>query len=182
MVGGLFYKIRSDFRAVLDAITIFDDPELDIRDKWYVCLHIIYEDFDEIPQEHIEEAIEQACIFINAGAVDEGDRSKPVLMNWTQDAPIIVPAVNRVLGKEIRAEQYLHWWTFVGAYMEINESLFTNVLDIRAKRASGKKLNESEKEFLRKNKSLVILKKQLTDEEAEEEKQRQDDIKALLGV
>ena len=49
-------------------------------------------------------------------------------MDWDQDAPLIVPAINKVLGGEVRAMPYLHWWTFVGAYMEIGEGVFSSVL------------------------------------------------------
>ena len=61
-------------------------------------------------------------------------RAETALMDWEQDAPIIIPSVNRVLGKEIRALPYLHWWTFMGAYMEIGESLFSQVVSLRKKR------------------------------------------------
>lgn len=40
-------------------------------------------------------------------------------MDWEQDSPIIAPAVNKNIGKDIRSLEYMHWWTFLGAYMEI---------------------------------------------------------------
>ena len=42
-------------------------------------------------------------------------RKKPHTMDWEQDGAVIIPSVNRVLGREIRAMQYLHWWTFFGS-------------------------------------------------------------------
>lgn len=181
-VGGRFWKIRSDFRAVLDAISIFEDPILEIEEKWYVCLYILFEDFEDMPEELFGEASEKAVEFIDAGITSDNDRNKPSIMSWEQDASIIIPAINHVLGKEIRNENYMHWWTFTGAYMEIGESLFSNVIEIRSKRASGKKLTESEKEFIRNNKSLVILSKPLTEEEEQEKQERKEAINKLLGV
>lgn len=40
----------------------------------------------------------------------------------------------------------------MGAYMEISEGLFHEILLIRQKRMSGKKLEKWEQEFYRKNK------------------------------
>ena len=49
--------------------------------------------------------------------------------------------------------QYLHWWTFLGAYMEIGESLFSQILSVRMKKAKGKKLEDWEREFYKENKT-----------------------------
>lgn len=182
MVGGQYWKIRTDYRAVLDAISIFDDPILDSSEKWYVCLYILYEDFDKIPAELHEEAMTQAREFIDAGINNTSDRDKPSLMNWNQDAPILIPAINQVLNKEIRSLEYMHWWTFIGAYMQIGESLFSNVISIRKKRSSGQKLSDTEKRFLNENKSLILIKRQLTEEEEQEEQERKNAINKLLGV
>ena len=76
--------------------------------------------------------------------------------------PIIIPAANRVLGQEVRAMPYLHWWTFLGAYMEIGDSLFSTVLGLRQKRAKGKKLEKYEQEFYKENRALVDLRKKET--------------------
>lgn len=167
-VGGEEWKIRSDFRAVLDILNHFNNPEYEEDEKWWICLDILFEDFQEMPQELWTEAQQQAILFIDMGAEDD-NRPKPRLMDWEQDAPIIIPSVNRVIGKEIRALPYLHWWTFMGAYMEIGESLFSQVVSFRKKRASKKKLEKWEKEFYRENKALCDLKKKYTKEEQEEQ-------------
>ena len=90
-------------------------------------------------------------------------------MNWEQDAGLIIPAVNKVIGKEVRAISYMHWWTFAGAYMEIGESLFSQVLSIRQKKQKHQKLEKWEQEFYQKNRSMIDLKKRYS----EEEKQKQ---------
>ena len=72
---------------------------------------------------------------------------------------------------EVRADSYLHWWSFLSAYMEIdNKTLFSNILSIRIKKSKGKKLEKWEQEFYRENKSLIDLKRKLTAEEEEEER------------
>ena len=171
-IGGVDYEIRTDYRAVLDLLTALNDPELEDEDKnvtaymqSQVILQIMFPNCDEIPAEHIQEALDKVAEFIDMGISDES--KKPKTMDWEQDATIIIPAVNKVLNTEIRAVQYMHWWTFLGAYMEIGESLFSNVLHIRQKIAKNKKLEKWEQEFYKENKSLIDFKNtyQRSDEE-----------------
>ena len=129
-------------------------------------LEIMFPQCDDIPLEHMQEALEKVTEFIDMGISD--DRKKPKTMDWEQDAPILIPAINRVLNCEIRAQKYIHWWTFLGAYMEIGESLFSNIVHIRQKKASGKKLEKWEQDFYNDNKSLIDFKKK--DKRSTEEK------------
>lgn len=173
VVGGIDYEIRTDFRAVLDILKTFNDPDFENDEKWIVCLTILYIDFGNMPPQDYEEAIEKAIEFIDMGIKDDG-KKQPHVMDWEQDAPVIIPSVNRVLGKEIRAMQYLHWWTFLGAYMEIGESLFSQILSVRMKKAKGKKLEDWEREFYKENKTLVDLDVKYSEEELEEQKRLND--------
>lgn len=175
-IGGVGFAIRSDFRAVLDVLKAFNDPDLEDDEKAIVCLKILYEDFDKIPQEKYEGAFQKAVEFIDAGSTSD-DSPKPRLMDWEQDAPILIPAVNKVLGTECRVAPYLHWWTFLGAYMEIGEGLFSSVISIRNKKAKGEKLEKYERTFYRENKKLVDFEKRYSEEELQE----QERLKALLG-
>lgn len=163
-VGGVDYDIRTDYRAVLDLFAALNDPELKDFDpqttalmQSQMILQIMFPQCDDIPIENIQEALDKVSLFIDMGISDK--RKKPKIMDWEQDAPIIIPAVNKVLGFEIRTQSYIHWWTFFGAYMEISESLFGNVIHIRQKKANGKKLEKWELEFYKENKSLIDFKK-----------------------
>lgn len=180
-VNGIDYKIRTDFRAILDIINVFSDPNFEDDDKWIVCLTILYEDFENIPESDYTEAMEKARWFIDCGMDYKTNTKKPTLMDWEQDGSIILPAINKVLGYECRAQKQLHWWTFIGAYMEIGESLFSNILSIRSKKAKGQKLEKHEREFMRENQDIVILKTRLTEDEQSEEQAEQEALKKLLG-
>lgn len=166
-VGGVGYSIRSDFRAILDILKYYDDPDYEPDERALVCLMILFPDFEEIPQEHYGEALEKACEFIDAGQTPNGKPS-PKLMDWEQDAPVIIPAINRVMGQEIRSVPYMHWWTFLGAYMEIGECLYANIVSIRSKKAKGKKLEKYEKDFYKENKKLIDFEKKYSEEEIKE--------------
>lgn len=180
-VGGSIFRIRTDFRDILTIFAAFNDPDLPDPAKTEVMLRIMYPDFDQIPQEHINEAIDKAMDFINYGAPDDS-KPKPKMMDWEQDADLIIPSINKVAGGvDVRSLEHLHWWTFVGYYMEIGEGLFSQVLNIRHKRLHGKKLDKWEREFANENKKLIILKKHLTEEEREREEAERKALKELLG-
>lgn len=163
-VGEVDYPIRSDFRAVLDIIEAASDPELDDAHRAEVLLRILYEDPEAIPPERMEEALIKANEFIDCGQVDDG-KPHPRLIDWEQDAPLILPAINGVSHCEIRSLPYLHWWTFFGYFMEVGESQLASVLHIRQKKAKRKKLEKHEQEFYRENKHLIDLREKISDEE-----------------
>lgn len=80
----------------------------------------------------------------------------------------MVAPINHILGFECRSADYLHWQTFLSAYLEIPpESVFARVLRIREKARTGKKLEKHEKQWYRQNTELVNLRPKLS--QAEEE-------------
>ena len=175
-VNSVEYDIRSDFRDILKIVCAFNDPELENEEKIYVCLYILYEDFDSIPKSEYEAAFKAALDFIDAGAKSDGKKS-PRTMDWEQDENIMFPALNKVAGFETRTAEYVHWWTFMGYFMEISEGVFSNVLSLRSKKAKNKKLEKWEREYWQANKDICVLKPKLTAEEQE----AKDRLNAMLG-
>lgn len=177
-VSGKNYKIRTDFRVILDILAAMNDPEIfdpgmsetdKSAERVLTMLQILYVDFDNIPPSEWREAAEKARDFIDCGMKDDG-KPKPRLMDWEQDAPIIIPAVNKIAKIDVRSVKYMHWWTFFGYYMEIGECLLATVVNIRDKKRKGKKLEKWEKEFYQNNKPLVDLKMK-QEKRSEEEKE-----------
>lgn len=170
-IDGEEFSIRYDFRVVLDLFDVMNDPELSDQDRALAMLQIFYVDFDRLTD--YQAAIEQTYLFINGGQEEAGGKRGPKLVDWEQDFPHIVAAVNRVLGYEIRAVEYdvenntggVHWWTFLSAYTEIGDCLFAQIVGIRSKRATGKKLSKEEQAFYKKNKDLIDIKRKYTQEE-----------------
>ena len=175
-VAGEEHAIRTDFRDVLNIIAAFGDPELENEEKIYVCLYVLYEDFEAMSQSDYEAAYKEAIKFIDCGMPADDKKSSVRTMDWEQDEPILFPAINRVAGREVRTMDYLHWWTFMGYFMEINEGIFSQVLSIRHKKAKGKKLEKWEREFWQANKDICVLRQKLT----EEEQAAKDRLNALL--
>lgn len=174
-MAGVTHPINTDFRDILSILQAFDDPELEDGEKVYVCLHHLYADFSDLPISDYEEAFKAALEFIEHGSKPGG---RPVrLMDWEQDEPLVFPAINKVAGFETRNVDYLHWWTFLGYYMEISDGVFSTILGIRAKKSRGKKLEKWEREYWSANKDICVLKPKLS----AEEQARKDMLNALLG-
>lgn len=163
-VAGKAYPIRTDFRVVLDILKAMEDPELDGLGKNMVMVRLLFPDYRDIPQTAIPAAIDAAMGFIDHGA-KSGKSGHTRLMDWEQDAPYIIPAINEVAHADVRAIPELHWWTFLSYFMEIKESTFSTILHIRQKRSKGKKLDKWEQEYFRDNQEAIILKSKQSEEE-----------------
>ena len=177
-VNGDYYDIRTDFRDVLKILVAFNDPELEDAEKIYICLVILFEDFESIPDTDYEAAFKAALSFIDYGmTADEDGKRSPRIMDWEQDESIMFPAINKVAGFETRSADYIHWWTFMGYYMEISEGVFSQVLSMRSKKARHKKLDKWEQEYWNANKSICVLATKLS----AEEQAAKDRLNAMLG-
>ena len=185
-VNNTEYAIRTDYRAVMDLLTAFSDKEMlgESEDETNIIrallvLNILF--IDEVKPEDQNEAIKKAIEFIDMGIESSRDVKKPTLMDWEQDAPLIIPAINKVLGREIRADKYMHWWTFLSAYMEIGECSFTHIINIRDKKAKGKKLEKWELEYIQEHKDIVLLREKFTEKEQLEREAEKNAVNELLG-
>lgn len=176
-INGVDRKIRTDYRDVLNIMAAMNDPNLEDNEKLYVTLCVLYEDFDDMKSEDYEEAFKQAIWFLNNGETSDKKTKDVKLIDFEQDEKLLIPAINRVAGCEVRSLPYMHWWTFLGYYMEIGECTYSSIINIRSKRAHGKKLEKWELDFFIKNKDLVLIKERLSDDEIEEKKR----ILELLG-
>ena len=165
-VNGKDYKIRSDYRAVLDVLSALNDPDLDDTGKAQVLLQIFYEEWETIPQRDYQEAIDGFFEFLRCGE-EEPKKKAPKLMDWEQDFKYIIAPVNKIAGKELRSVEYCHWWTFMSYYQEIGESTFSTIVGIRSKLAKGKKLDKSEQEWYRENKDMVDFKNKYSEQDLE---------------
>ena len=172
--GGRKWAINADFRDVLLTLEAFEDPELTDEEKAYVCLHNLYPEYADIRREQLQAAYDAAIEFIDHGT---GKAGGPRTMDWKQDADIIFAAVNRVAGREVREADFLHWWTFLGLFMEIKDSTASTVFALRQKKARGKKLEKWEKDYWNQNRELCQLRPQMTAEDRAEK----DRLNKLLG-
>lgn len=148
MVLDCFEELRSteldDIGRILSSLVIFYDEMTDPNDL-----------FDVFGDDY-QEAVEKMFLFFNCGQPEFGNRTNYVLVDWEKDAQLIAGAINNVAGKEIRALEYLHWWTFLGYYAEINHSAWNSIVAIRYKMKAGKSLEKEEARFKRENPQYFV--------------------------
>ena len=163
IVSGREYPVRTDFRVILEIFVMLADAALSDADKTEALLRMFYE---ERPAD-IPAALQAFRDFADPGSPGR-KTSGPALVNWSHDFPLLVGPVNHVLGGECRSMPYLHWHTFLAAYMEISpDSVFSQTLRIREKLRTGKKLEKWERDFLKRNPDLVRPPAALTSAEEE---------------
>ena len=165
------YRIRYDFRVILTILEMLNDADLSDADKAAGLLEMFYVNPEGIKDFKL--AVDECYKFIDMGEMKPQKKS-PRVMDWEQDFNYIIAPINRVMGQEIREIPYdyetstggLHWWTFMGAYMEIgSECLFSQLISIRDKRARGKKLEKHEREWMHRNIEMVEFKRKFSDAE-----------------
>ena len=171
-VSGTDYPIRTDFRVILEIFVMLDDPDLIDADKTEALLRMFY---SERPPD-AEAALRAFTDFVDPRRAasplgrhgSQGKKPSGRLIDWSQDFDLMVAPINHILGFECRAAEYLHWRTFLSAYLEIPpESVFARVLRIREKLRTGKKLEKYERTWYNKNRDLVHLRPKFS--KAEEE-------------
>lgn len=155
------FKIRNkgDFRMVLDCFNALQDANLTQQERVISSLIIFYDDvhsYEDLcvlfkDDEDLKLAIEKMYDFFNCNQKEVGAKQNYKLIDWDNDSQIICSAINNVANIEIRSLEYLHWWTFMGYYISIGESVLSTVVSIRHKIATGKKLEKYEKDFRKDN-------------------------------
>lgn len=177
-IGAEDYEIRTDYRNVLQVFEAFSDPDLPDGEKGIVAIKLLLKPFqyaeDVLEAEEngfdVNEAFKQIVWFISSGK-ESGEKKELPVYDWMQDEQMIFSAVNKVAGQETRSEDYIHWWTFLGYFNEIGEGDFSFVVGIRNKLNKKKKLEKYEQEYFNSHKEVVDLKKRMSKEELERERE-----------
>lgn len=160
---------RGDYRVILDIFSVLEDEELEQKERIISALIIFYEEFNDVDDvlscPFLEELTKQMYNFFN-GDKANADKIKEhkKLIDWDGDSALICAAVNKVSGKEIRSEPYIHWWTFLSYYMSVGESILSTVVGIRDKIVNSKRLEKWEQEYRRENPQYFIWKHKTMDE------------------
>lgn len=172
--GGEFRTAEDAFTylRILDIFVMLSDPDLSGTDRAEGILQMFYVSPEDIPPQHLQEAVDRFTWFQNGGK-EQDKKKSPKLVDWEQDYPLILPPINRIFGRDIRGIPYdaetntggVHWWTFLGAYNNLGDCTFAQVVRIRDKKARGKTLEKDEREWYRRNSDLVNIKNKLSQEE-----------------
>lgn len=164
IVDDLEFNIRErgDFRMVLDCFKALQDEELSEDYRVLASLLIFYNELNDLNdvkecEPYLTDLVKEMYKFINGGENESPGAERDVsLIDWEQDSQLVCAAINNVANQEIRSVEYLHWWTFLGYYMSIGQSVLSTVVGIRDKIAHHKKLEDWEKEFRRNNPKYFV--------------------------
>lgn len=180
-IGGIEYPITNcgDYKMVLDCFSLLNDEEILKRYRYLDCLKIFYKDINSdydvvnVFGNNVDEALSKCFSFFNCNQLEvprKGAMRQLNLVDWEQDEQLICAAILDVAGVDIRSLPFLHWFTFYGYYMSIKpDSVFGTVINLRSKRALGKKIEKHELEFINNNPQYFKTKAILEQEKADEE-------------
>lgn len=160
-----------DYRMVLDVFSALQDIDIPKKERMITAIVIFYDGFslDNVfekaeSSEIMEELATKMFDFISCGQTNMGNKTNHKLIDWEQDEQLIASAVNNVANMEIRTVDYMHWWTFMGHYISVGESVLSTVVQIRSKLVEGKKLEKHEQEFRKKNPEYFIWNRQTVED------------------
>ena len=161
MFGDNICEIDADYRNILKMIEILHDLDLLDSEKVMLCLEYFYK--DNTYEQDIEFAIKEMFDFISCGEnsnknSSNGDLDKP-LYDWEKDFSIIIAPINRVVGYDVRGVAFMHWWTFMSAFMEIGECTFSTYVHIRKKLQKNIKLEKYEEKLYKEHRDDILLPK-----------------------
>ena len=151
VIDGTRYRFNADFRDILQIVEYLNDEKRPVFIRWRIALELFYE--DQVLPEHQTKAIEYLAKFISYG--EEKSKQAHKLIDWEQDAQLIIGDINKVAGTEIRGMSFLHWWTFLTYFYGIGEGMLSSVVSIRNKKAKRKKLEKWEEEYYKENKEMI---------------------------
>ena len=175
-IGDKEFTVRNqgDYRTVIDCFNLLEDRELTKQERVVACMMWFY-GFDDITEldvfgDKLLEAYGKMVKFFNCGKDEEDVQSTPYkLIDWDKDSLLICSAINSVAKMEIRAEKYIHWWTFMGYYMGMGECALSTIVGIRSKRAKGETLEKYERKFINENPQYFWNNKTIEEQELDEE-------------
>ena len=149
-------RCKGDYRMVLDCFSCLNDFDLTEQERVYGALIIFYEDFNSfedfigLGKDLLEELVKKMYNFMECE--ENPMHSMPFkTIDWDKDSQMVCSAINKVAHTEVRSIEYMHWWTFIGYFSEVGESVLSTVVGIRTKIKKGKKLEKYEKEFKANN-------------------------------
>lgn len=165
LVQGQQLAINADWRPCVNIMRMFERTDLSDSEKIMCMVGILY--VDEIPDNLLVEAAEQAVWFLNLGEESTGKgKTTGRLFSWEQDLKYIISAVDKSAGFSIRSKDFYHFWEFMSAFFESGECVFNTLVHQRKLKKTGKQ-SKADKEWWIENKDIAELKVELTSDEKE---------------
>jgi hypothetical protein len=156
-INGKAVPFDADYRNALKIFEIFNDPDLLEVEKIGLALENFYTSEEYMAD--VDTAISEMMFFLRGGTDEEPQHnvSSAPLYDWEKDFDIICAPINRVMSVDVRGLEFLHWWTFLSAFMEIGECTFNTYVSIRDKLNRGKKLESWEERIYKEHRNKITF-------------------------
>ena len=164
---GVKYPHLTDFRDILGILRILNG-EGHRGFLWLRALAVFFP--GEMPP--VPQATRYLADFLSCG---QPETPGPILIDWESDAREILEGVNAAAGCDLREKAYCHWWTFLSLFHSIRQGALADLVSIRHKRLTGKKLTEAEQAFARQ------YPEKFRPKESPEDKQTRQALEKLLN-
>ena len=157
VVGGVNYKINTDFRIGIMFDQMLSDPDLSDEEKVEVAVHLYFKD---TPPPDVDDALNELLLFYRCGSPPPPKPRKtrkevpkeipPRVLDYDHDAPLIYAAFLSQYGIDLQDIDYLHWWKF-SAMMEglKDDEEICKVMSYRTVDLNGIKDKEERKRYAR---------------------------------
>ncbi|MDD3395571.1 MAG: Gp15 family bacteriophage protein [Anaerotignum sp.] len=162
-VDGQVCKINAVYQNCLKIIMAFEDITLTNAEKAMIMLDLLYID----KPSNFSMAFEKGIQFLDCGEIskESGEEASSRKYSFTHDEKYIFSGVNRVMNGKLSTGEFVHWWEFVMAFMELPEDcIMSKIIYFRTQFAKGK-LTKEEKQVYYENRSMFELPINLTAEE-----------------
>jgi hypothetical protein len=147
------HQIASDFRIGIQIANALTDPELTEAERIGVSVWLLF-------GEMVEDGMDALGWFLNGWNTDndDGKHSGVPVMSFDIDQWRIIAAFRSQYGIDLTKDS-LHYWLFMALLVNLQESAFTKVIDVRTKKIPPKASAE-EKAQLREAKRRYSLAKE----------------------
>ena len=182
-VGGVEFKIRSDFRTSILFEQLMFDSTIEDNEKIALALELYYSDeISRINNANIDEAIEKMLWFFTGGKEKEGSTKKTSsnikrVYDYEYDDDYIYSAFMTQYGIDLNRIKYLHWWKFRALFNCLKEdNEIVKIMQYRGVNLTKIKDKEERKRYA-KLKEIYKLPVQVD----KDEKERLEAIKKALA-
>ena len=172
------FPIDFDFQTGIQISQCLCDESLSEIERFYTAVLLLFP--EKVPDD--EEAAKAIRWYLNAFHHDNNiaDKSDIQVMDFDVDQWRIYAAFINQYGIDLNTVK-MHWFTFMGLLCNLNECTFTNVMDIRQKKITGK-MSKEEKERIKRMQMIFSIKNPVAKTLSREESQRISDFMKYINV
>ena len=174
------YPIDSDFQTGIQISQCLADEELSEKERFFTAVYLLFPEDGNRPD--IKEAAEGITWFLNEyhHDNDSGKKSKVRVMDFDIDQWRIYAAFLSQYNIDLNTVR-MHWFTFMGLLANLDDCAFTNVMNIRNKKLSGK-MSPEERKSVMEAKKIFEIKAPKEETLSEQEKQRVKEFMKYINV